>query len=541
VSVETLDPDLRVSAEGIWTRTGGTGIVDALTDDSDATYARSTIKNTMCKFSCADPGAVTGRLVSVCPWVRAKKDGTMRCQAFVLGYYGKSDGYDARYVSTGVALKIPHAASATDSEVPAHNGLHDFTLLGRRWEREAKYAGLGLIDTSSSVNRAIVYEAGLKAYYLEPATLASPSAPSGTVTATQMPDCSVDVSCIVESWQVPTDLPPWLCDGSVEFRIYADADVPSGSTSPPALAQPAWQMIQRFTEATYGDGSTPTVQTVTTTPEDPLTNGDYWLFTRVSRDLPSGADLYWSAWTHAEFAMNIALPNTPTVSGTADDDEQCVDLSLAVTTTAGYEDDSYLASIERSDDGGLTWEKVRGCQEVVVAIGANDIGADYEAPRGVTVIYRARVSAELTSDATELWSEWDTASVATYAVQSWNLKAPEDPTKNWIAAPVRVEPQVERDQEVAVFHPFDRLGAVVLGAPVSGETGTLEVYCHDATDVALFKATVAWEGALYLETPWGEARYIHITRTGWVLGGLAGAPWRTASLEYVEVGRPTVS
>lgn len=261
----------------------------------------------------------------------------------------------------------------------------------------------------------------------------------------------------------------------------------------------------------------------------------------MSRDLPWGADLYWSGWTHAEFTMDIDLPNTPTLSVTADDDEQRVDLSLTVVTTATYEDDSYLASIERSDDGGLTWKKVRGCQDVVVAIGANDMGADYEAPRGVTVTYRARVSAELTADSTQLWSEWDTDDVETYAVQSWNLKAPEDPTKNWIAAPVRVEPQVERDQEVAVFHPFDRLGAVVLGAPVSGETGTLEVYCHNAADVALFKAIVAWDGALYLETPWGEARYIHVTRAGWVLGGLAGAPWRTASLEYVEVGMPAIS
>jgi hypothetical protein len=544
VSVETLDLDLRISAEGVWTRTGGTGLVNVLTDDSDATYARSTIKNKMCKFSCVDPGAVTGKLVSVCPWVRAKKDGTMRCQAFVLGYYvAMRSGRQGpgRYVSTGVALKIPHADSPGDFEIAAHNGLHDFTLLGTHWERSAKYAGLGLIDTSSSSGRATVYEAGLKAYYLEPATLDSPSAPSGTVTATQMPDCSVDVACIVESWQVPSDLPPWLCDGSVEFRVYADADVPPGSTSPPALAQPVWQVVQRFTEATYGDGSTPTEQTVTATPEEPLTNGDYWLFARVSRDLPEGADLYWSGWTHAEFTMDIDLPNTPTLSVTADDDEQRVDLSLTVVTTATYEDDSYLASIERSDDGGLTWKKVRGCQDVVVAIGANDMGADYEAPRGVTVTYRARVSAELTADSTQLWSEWDTDDVETYAVQSWNLKAPEDPTKNWIAAPVRVEPQVERDQEVAVFHPFDRLGAVVLGAPVSGETGTLEVYCHNAADVALFKAIVAWEGALYLETPWGEARYIHVTRAGWVLGGLAGAPWRTASLEYVEVGMPAIS
>ena len=550
MSVEILRPDARISAVGIWTRTGGTSLVDVLTDGSDATYARSTIKLQMCKFSCTDPGPVTGKLVAICPWARAKKEGNMRAEVAVLGLFGKGAN---NYVPTGVSMKIPHSDDIADFEVAASNGLHSFKLLGKHhegdgrytgygldkyYEGDASYAGFGLVDSSPSATRAFVYEAGLKAYYLEPATLDPPSSPSGTVSDSQTPLCEVDVSCIVESWQVPADMPTWLCDGSVEMRIYVAADVPPASDAPPPLVAPVWQEIVRFTEVTYTDGETPSVQTVSATPDVPLANGDYVIFARVSRDLTSGPERYWSDWAQADFAVDIDLPNTPTLSAAANDAAQRVALALTAFTTDDYEDDSYRADVERSDDGGLSWTPVRGCQGVPVAVGANTLPSDYEAPRGRTVTYRARVSAELSADGTRIWSEWDDVQVATYARRSWNIKAPEDPARSWLAASVRVEPTAERDQTVAVFHPFDRLGAVVLGAPVSGETGTLAIYCHNAGEIAHLRTLIAWEGALYIETPWGEERYIHITEAQWVLGGLADDPWRTATLNYVEVGRP---
>ncbi len=537
MSTETLDVTGVVSNPPSWTAGAPGSVAEAISDNSDATYARSNTANQMCKFACADPGAVIGQLVAVCPWVRAKKDGTKAASVAVLGYYGKKY---PQYVATGFALAIPHAAAAANFETAAHNGLHDFTYLGPGGEQDAAYAGIGLVDSDSSADRAYVYEAKLKAYYLEPAAASSPSAPSGTVTDSQMPACTTEVSVLVELWQVPSGQPAWLCGGDVEFRIYADSDVPSGATSPPPLVDPVWQNIVRFTEATYGDGVTPSTQDVTTTPDVALSNGDYVLFVRASRDLPAGSQLYWSDWNVGEFTVDVDPPNTPTLAVAADDDEQCVDLTLTVATTSGYEDDSYEASVERSDDGGLTWTKVRGLQNVAVLIGTHALGADYEAPRGATVTYRARVSAELSGDGSRLWSDWDEEEGATNAALSWNIKVPEDPTKNWVRASVRVEPQMERDQEVAVLHPLDRQGAVALAAPASGETGTLAIYCHDTAGIVIFRALAGWEGALYLETPWGEARYIRTTSVTWVLGGMADDPWRTATVQYVEVGAPAV-
>ena len=542
MSVEVLELDGRVSAFKSWTPSAGTTVA-CLTDESDATWSRSNTPKRRCVFSCVDPGAVTGELVSVCPYVRSKKDGTMRAAAIVCTYYA------GQILSTGIELRMPHEAVAADHEIAAHRGCHDLGSIAvfhrvtgwRIVEFTADDAALGLVDTSGAANRAYVYEAGLKAYYLEPPTIDSPTAPTGTISDTQMPECEVDVSCIVEEWQVPADESPWLADGTVDVRIYADADVPGGSTTPPPLATPVWSTLVRFIEATYGDGETPSEQTVAATPDVPLPNGDYWIFTRVSRDLPSGAERFYSDWSYGEFVMDIDLPNTPAVAGTADDDEQRVDLTVTATTTAGYEDDTYEASVERSDDGGLSWTKVRACQDVAITLGVTEIGSDYEAPRAASVTYRARVSAALTSDGTRLWSDWDEADVATHACTGWNLKLPEQPTLSWIGAPVKVTPEAERDQVVNVFHPLDRDGAVALSEPMSGETGSFTIHAKGAAEIASLAAIVAWESALYLENPFGEARYIRATGAGWSLEGTAGSPRRRASLEYVEIGAPAVS
>lgn len=537
MSTEVLDVLVVASSPASWTKTGGATLVDALTDSDDATYARSNTPNVLCKFGCGDPGAVTGQLVSVCPFVRSKKDGTKLARAHVLGYYGRKY---PDYVNTGVALSIPTGAAAADQEIAAHNGLHDFTYLGRGGEQDATYAGLGLWDSDSTTNRAIVYEAGLKAYYLEPAAIAAPSAPTGTVNDSQAPDCTAEVSAIVEDWQVPSGEAPWLCGGDVEYRIYADADVPAGSTAPPPLATPVWETVVRFTEATYGDGTTPSTQNVTASPDVSLSNGDYWIFARVSRDLPSGSQLYWSAWSYGEFTIDVDPPNAPTLETTANSVEQCVDLAVTATTTTGYEDDSYEVSVERSDDGA-TWAKVRACQDVAIALGAHEVGADYEAPRAFAVTYRARVSAELTGDGTRLWSAWATDAVTTPAAAGWNLKVPEQSTLNWIGVSVLADPDAERDQEVAVFHPLDRLGAVAVSAPVAGETGALAIFAKGATEIAVLEDIVAWEGALYLETAFGDALYIRALDVAWQFGGTPSAPRRTATLQYVEVGAPAVS
>lgn len=551
--VQQLDVDARVSSIASWTRTGGSSLADVLSDASDATYARSNAKNVRVVFSTTDPVSPEGRLVSICPFVRSKRPGSLSAKAIVCTY---DNGI---IVSRGTALAIPKASSAGDHELPAHRGCLD---LGSVTERVAAPGGehsrivtrrlgassaaLGLVDSSATENRATVYRAYLRAYYMLAATVATPSAPAGTITDTQTPDCTVLVSDVVESWQLPANEEPWLCGGDVEFRVYAAADVPEGATVPPPLAQPVWSTFVRYFQPTWVDGTTPSGQNVTAEPAV-LANGDWVLFVRASRDVPDGQRLHWSAWAQAEFTVDVTPPQTPVLTAAANDAAQRVDLALTAATTTGY-DGTMLARVQRSDDDGLTWTDVRGCLAVPVAAGANSLPADHEAPRGQSARYRARISDVLTADGTRMESAWHVVAADGPALSPggagsacWNLKVPTDPALSWIDAPVIAHPAAELDRPMTIFRPLGRGSAVAVSGAAAIEVGTLEVHAKDAAEVALLAGLIEADAVLLVETAFGEAFYARLTGSGWTRSGTTALPRRPASLQYAQVARPPVT
>lgn len=543
--IETLDVTTRVSKTGSWTPSAGT-LVDVLSDASDATYARSAIKNSRVVFSCEDPSPPDGRLVSVCPFVRSKKPGSLSAKAIVCTYYA------TQIVSRGVYLAIPKDASEGDHELPAHRGCHDLgsvTVMPtdprdhhppRIHYLTADDVALGLVDSSSTANRSTVYRAYLKAYYLLAATVDAPAAPTGTIADTQTPTCTVRINSVVESWQVPADEDPWLCEGDVEYRIYAAADVPGGATVPPWAATPVWSSFARYLEMTYGDGTTPSEQDVSAEPDVALENGEYVLFARVSRDVPEGERLYWSDWSTADFTMDVPLPTTPTLTAAPDDAEQRIDLALHVDATAGYDGTAITAAVERSDDGGDTWVTVRGSAGTPVELGDNELEPDYEASRGVALSYRARITDVLTEDASEFSSAWASDTCAGYAVVGWNLKVPTDADLNWLAAPVLRDPEAQLEQPMTIFRPLGRGSAVAVSGASAGEVGTLAVTARSADEIEGLIDLLGSNAVLYVETAYGDAFYARVTQPGWTRAGTLAAPRRPSSLEYTEVGRPAV-
>ena len=54
-----------------------------------------------------------------------------------------------------------------------------------------------------------------------------------------------------------------------------------------------------------------------------------------------------------------------------------VTLSLVASTTVDYDGDDMTATIQRSDDDGVTWTTVRGCDGVAVSAGTNAMDPDY--------------------------------------------------------------------------------------------------------------------------------------------------------------------
>lgn len=539
--VYTLNPSVLAASASGWVATGGSGHAASLADASDSTYVRSGTPLQLV-LATADPTTPSGTLVSIAPGIRAKKAGGRVCKAEVVWFNGSAH--------TGCVISVPTVAAATDYELAAHRGVVDFSPWGSPSAREAL---ISILDYDTSANRAYVYKSWLKAYYLLPATIAAPSAPTGTVIATQTPLCTAQVSVVVESWQVPAGELSWLTGGDVEFRIYRAADVGS-ATTPPVAATPAWSGFQRFVEATYGDGTTPTAQTVSLTPDEPLENDSYVVYARASRDLPTATQANWSAWARGTFTLAFVAPAAPTaLVAEAELNDQRMHVTCTVAATTGFDSGTLLVDAERSDDAGLTWSAVRGILRAAFAPGAADLGYDYEAPRDVAIRYRARVSMLSTTDGLRYFSVW--ASVTTWGPSllgsGWNLKVPEDPTLNWLDVLVDDDPQEARAEELSVLRPLDRRLPVVVAGPLGGLDGSLTICVLDYSDEVLLSGgrspsvllagIESWQGALYLETGFGDAKYIRLTSRSNTRAGTRTAQRREVQLEYVEINRPPVA
>jgi len=518
-----LTPDATTVA---WSHTlvGAATVHEALADSDDGTYISCFGYSQFTAYlGLSDPSSPTGRLCSIGCLLRGKTSsgGTGKWQPLLA-----IENYPGPYELAG---KIAMSESWADHEVLAHEGIDPDrsafagapSPMANALGMQAKSDGSGTVYLSRLLARL---------YYLGAVTCDTPSAPAGTVEDTQMPECTVELTLTVEDWQLPSGLPTFLTGGDVEFRIYDSADVTGAE--PPAGVTPVWSTIVRFTETTVG-AQTPEVSA---TPDVPLPNGDYVLFTRASRDLISGSQMYWSDWeASAEWTQDLVLPDDPTLACVADDAAQSVVVTVNAPATAGYDSDTGELELQRQLADG-TWRDVRGLTGVAIAIGSNvEVGSDYEAPRGAESTWRARASMELTSDGIRHYSAWVEKKDDGPALTGWNLKTVEDPSTNWLGAAVLAGPGEEDQGESAVFKPLYRDRPVVVRGMVSGAGGSLEVRCIGATAIGAAEDLIAYGGLVLLETAFGDAKYVGITAASWVRRGTASSPRRNYVLAYTEV------
>jgi len=500
------------------TPTGTSSEVTAVTDGSDSTYVKQTHAQQPSVFGYTFAAIGSGeRIVSVCPYVRAEASGPNLRRSQVMGL--------PNYVG-GVTLALYGNVTLGNYELAAYQGSLLNPSTGGEWSASQLDYASSWRDSSTS-SAATLYEHALKLYAYEAATVANPTAPSGTITTTQQPTCTATVSSIVESWQVPSGEPSFYCDVDIEWSIY------SGSlTSPSGTPLAKWET--RETIDTYGDGTTPTTKACSTTPPTALQNGSYTLFARVSRVHPSGTDA-WSAYGYAQFAVSITLPTAPTVAVAVDDTNQRMGVTVTAPTTTGYTAGTYTVSVEREVETDV-WVPVRGMTDVAVTSGtATLIGYDYEADRGVTNTYRACVTAYHTSIAAYMTGAWTEDTETGPSISGWNLKAVEDAALNWIGAGVLTEPSESGQRQSAVFSPLYRDLPVVVSGVTGGFGGGFTVLASGTTEVATLEALADYTGLVLLETAFGDARYIVPTSWSWTRSGTAAAPRRTAAVEYVEV------
>lgn len=512
-----------VSPSGEVTVYGGGTPVAALQDASDTTYLTLVYGKEFLLFLPPTVGAGE-RIVSVCPYVRVKdlsptyRPRVKYVELPSLGSY-----------TYGALLTVPKNAAATTYALAAQSGqsLHPgdrSEFIGNGvWPDDLLFVAIHLEDVGTGYNPW--YEAGVYCYATKAATVAAPSAPTGTVTTTQTPTLAATVSSIVESWQVPSGLASFMCGVTVEFSVYAGTlTSPSGT--------PIWKGTKAATISTYGDGTTPTTQAVSAVPSA-LADGAYTVFSRVSRDHPSAIPA-WSNYSHAYWTQSTSPPTAPTFAATQDTAGQRATLATTASATTGYT--SATAKIEVQRQVGSSWVDVRGLEAKPVTVAMLNTSYDYEAARGATNNYRARVLMVNTASGFVCYSGWTTASCTGPAVSGWNLKALDSPAANWVGARVTGMSSESSQRVVGVLNPVDGDYPVTVSGAMGGIGGSLTLLAAGATEIATIKALSGYVGSILLEDPYGEAKYISATKYAWDRHGAVGSERRLVTMDYAEVG-----
>lgn len=214
------------------------------------------------------------------------------------------------------------------------------------------------------------------------------------------------------------------------------------------------------------------------------------------------------------------------------------DQSSSLQAYVDYVDySSPYVTVERSHDGGVTWESVRGLTALGVSFGAATIRYDYEAERGEVVYYRARISA-YTGGVLNTSANTPNASV-TLTETTWNLKCPQAPDLNFIGITVLAKPTEEISEDLGIFRPDGRRYPVVVSGTLTGWDGEITVMTDNAADWAKVKALVEAQAVLFLESPFGWSKYIRLSQGAkTTIEGTVTTQRRSASLAYVETSSP---
>ena len=363
----------------------------------------------------------------------------------------------------------PDAAVTADSADSAQNitwnGITTVTLVPDTRFASAPadvQVGLRVTGTGSLID---IFELYVDTVYVaKPVT--APSAPSGTLTATNLP--------------------------AVQWANTLDAD--GGPQT--------HYVVKVFSAAQYGAGgfdpatSTPTVSTVTVregadtswTPTVVLPNATYRAYVWVAQTVNGVA--HWSDPAYTGFVINASLPavpDTPVLTAEPVNGR----IKVHVEGNSGSATTTHL-EVQRSEDGA-TWEPLRLLTDTAGVIAGTSADLyDYEAPNGTVMSYRVR--AHHTASDLVVASAWATVAAGSWSSSDWWLKCPESPTLNQVVTPHSI-PSYQRPARQGVFQPLGRADTVIVADKRGAPRGTL------ALDIDTYAQAVAIDELLDAQLP----------------------------------------
>ena len=513
----------------------GGNAATAVSDGSDGTYIRRKVDGApTARFRLAAPLVPAGHdIATIVPGARLRQPTSRPPKLVTLAMSVPGTGKPKNKIAptvNGPAVRAGSGTSAYTFETPAAQGRTAGptgpwdTLLGKLAVR------VNDGHKGSDSNRAYIYDLFADLYCAARPTVALSTTPATPISGTSYPEINATFSALVEAWQDNGGAPA-RTEVAYELKLFAAAQYLAGGFNPESSAA-VWSTQGLTAPLDYMDGATPSSEQVDETPDVALPNGTYRIYGRGRRNFDAAQ---FGAWTYITIALNVAPCPAPLLTATLDDAHQRIVLVATPQAAAGA--DSPLTTIERSEDGGATWEPVRGAAPAAGAFGVAMTACDYEAARETALQYRACTEASFND--VQLVSDYRTAAVTgSLSRANWNLKCPLDPALNMLDVLIDKDPDWTQNEDAATFRPVGRKYPVVVSMSVGGADGSLTISCHTAVEWAAVEELRDYPGALLLESPYGWSRYIRILSRSWTETGAPEAARRRVACSFLEVGAP---
>jgi hypothetical protein len=511
VTVTTIRPDATPSTDG-WTIIGGAGSHHAAqSDNSDATGSRSpsTATSSLQLGLPVPTVGATQRVYAVRVRLRALRSAgtTSDLRTSInnptTGVAGSSDRWT--FVPT-VATELVGAWRTT---APG----------GAAWTS-------ALVGTCVIAERDFTTTAGSTTDVLESYAdvdirdqpVADVLGPTGTITNTSQPQITFNADNLIANSGL------WG-----EVKVFT-ADVYSGAGFNPDTSPPAWQAGPQAGEFTWVfDGVEYSSGSIV---PDLLLNGiTYRAYVRVGTTWSDGQP-WWSAWDFTEFDLDLVPPPQPTVEIGYDNAAGSPTVHVTGDYT-GWSEVQYY--VERSDDDGATWQAIQGglvepdaSWEVVLI--------DWAAPRGQNVTYRVTASALQAGQ--RIAADPVSATYWNWNDRKWWFKVPAQPELSLGGVAVLAGLSLSVEETLGVFRPLGRERAVVVSGDIYGEDGTYQIKVNGAPQWASMRALLRYQGAVLVQDPFGEQKWVRVISRSWSLLGGASCPQRPIDVQYVEVDAP---
>lgn len=518
-------PTTYLYQSGGWDKSTDTGATwAAATNAQIATYLGDNLDTTGLRAQ-ASSGSSYWRASLAAPTIPADEF-VARVGASVRWSHGQAGKYvgAVAYTTLGAVpggigvIQVDGGTTATTSEIG--QSISQWTKA-----QVAKLALYGLASGGSTTAvRPRLWDSWATVYTIKQAT-AVPQARTETTSTT--PTITVDTTATID-WEA------FSWDWQDLRKVTVEVRLESGGTG-------------AGTGTFLGSATADYLFTVTGTVSIPVTvpvslaNGTYKIYARATRyrDANYGFTVQSeqvSAWsTAATLTMSVTPPVAPTLTTSVNQTTDVVTVNVTPVASGTYT--SPVFTLERSNDSGATWSSVRTGINVSGTFGSATPILDYEAVQGTAVQYRARVTA--TTGGFTYTGPYSTVATATVNLGTWNLKCPETPSLNLSDAWVLGHPEETISEDVGVFRPLDRRLPVIVAGTLTGWDSAITVHAPDAATWLKLEALIESQKVLYLESPFGWAKYVRIMPGAKaVMLGTTTAPRREVAFAYVETDAP---